>query len=798
MKIASAALEKARLLERAIIEIRDNGQNIETIFVKYHIDYKIKSYYALKKRYEENGIEGLISQKHKCGRKKKSQCEEYDFIISLKKKLPHLTAKQIQKKLKESLNIEKSKSQINRILSKEKQQNKVSTTEINAPKREHLFEETAINYAGLIFLLAAATETGFNDCFIDFQKRIISIAEDQSGSMKKQLHNEEDGVFSKDASGKFTTYNAEKRIKGEVSNRYKSVKARVKNRDLTKLRIVQTSDQTLIRKNLTVLCLPVITCHGRFAELNETLGNELSFFTGYDYRTSTIDKYMREQKYLQSSQILMAEMAGFWCRLWESKTADKIKQVCYYFDGNRKALWSRYSVKQSKVTMIGRVMGCLEQVYIHGANGHPIMFQTFSGGAHLPTAIKSLHAQMDRIIPHPVSRISIFDAAANSVDFYESFKDDEYFICVLDSNQYKQDLSDFEIISEKQTPTGLYIEAKKNIKNSKNKQFYDVRTPIYKKIGGERYIAFVTNIPPEVMDIQSTVISYYQRWPCQEHSFRNMNSGVDLRTNYGYGKTKTINVVVQNKKKYLHEQIKSKQTKIEKLTQEQALLKEDATHHVNTLLKTIKENGLKIDELKKQIEKAPPLPKLKSLLKQLDELYKQQQKCQISILKKEFQIVEKLKKFGDQQKRNESLKQKHEKELNRISGKEIVYENDVELDQLLGIYKISLANLSAFVLKEYFDGLTLSLEKLLNKIYKRPGKIKSTENKSEIIIYLSKKDKEMSELIRKACEKINEKGIILNNRLVEMVAVEKNFQNKKFVDEFKTNNQPDNGWMSGE
>ena len=189
MKIASAALEKARLLERAIIEIRDNGQNIETIFVKYHIDYKIKSYYALKKRYEENGIEGLISQKHKCGRKKKSQCEEYDFIISLKKKLPHLTAKQIQKKLKESLNIEKSKSQINRILSKEKQQNKVSTTEINAPKREHLFEETAINYAGLIFLLAAATETGFNDCFIDFQKRIISIAEDQSGSMKKQLHN---------------------------------------------------------------------------------------------------------------------------------------------------------------------------------------------------------------------------------------------------------------------------------------------------------------------------------------------------------------------------------------------------------------------------------------------------------------------------------------------------------------------------------------------------------------------------------------------------------------------------------
>ena len=43
--------------------------------------------------------------------------------------------------------------------------------------------------------------------------------------------------------------------------------------------------------------------------------------------------------------------------------------LCYYVDGNTKALWSKKRVKKNKVTMLGRVMGCLEQVFVHGAQG---------------------------------------------------------------------------------------------------------------------------------------------------------------------------------------------------------------------------------------------------------------------------------------------------------------------------------------------------------------------------------------------------------------------------------------------
>ncbi len=62
-------LEKARKLEDAIKRIRDNKEEKSQIFHELGLSYKPKTYYALKKKYEENGLTGLISQKGKCGRK---------------------------------------------------------------------------------------------------------------------------------------------------------------------------------------------------------------------------------------------------------------------------------------------------------------------------------------------------------------------------------------------------------------------------------------------------------------------------------------------------------------------------------------------------------------------------------------------------------------------------------------------------------------------------------------------------------------------------------------------------------
>ena len=55
----------------------------------------------------------------------------------------------------------------------------------------------------------------------------------------------------------------------------------------------------------------------------------------------------------------------FWIDFWGARNKLDSIFACYYIDGNTKALWSSKSCHKGKVTMPGRVMNCLEQVFIH-------------------------------------------------------------------------------------------------------------------------------------------------------------------------------------------------------------------------------------------------------------------------------------------------------------------------------------------------------------------------------------------------------------------------------------------------
>ncbi len=92
---------------------------------------------------------------------------------------------------------------------------------------------------------------------------------------------------------------------------------------------------------------------------------------------------LSELKYLRISEELIATTARFWIDFWAKDLGAETLFACYYLDGNTKALWSSKACHKGKVTMLGRVMNCLEQVFIHDGHGHPIYFQTFNGHADL-------------------------------------------------------------------------------------------------------------------------------------------------------------------------------------------------------------------------------------------------------------------------------------------------------------------------------------------------------------------------------------------------------------------------------
>lgn len=84
--------------------------------------------------------------------------------------------------------------------------------------------------------------------------------------------------------------------------------------------------------------------------------------------------------------------------------------------------------------MLGRVMNCLEQVFVHDSFGHPTYFQTYSGNADIGNKALSLMEDIEDYLKAilsdgKVNRVMIRDSAANGVSTLRSIANsDHYFI----------------------------------------------------------------------------------------------------------------------------------------------------------------------------------------------------------------------------------------------------------------------------------------------------------------------------------------------------------------------------------
>ncbi len=93
--------------------------------------------------------------------------------------------------------------------------------------------------------------------------------------------------------------------------------------------------------------------------------------------------------------------------------------------------------------MLGKVMNCLEQVFIHDSFGRPIYFQTFSGNANIGNKVLSLMEDIKEYLKSissdgKVNSAIVIDSAGNGVPTLRSIVESgRYFITILDENQIK-------------------------------------------------------------------------------------------------------------------------------------------------------------------------------------------------------------------------------------------------------------------------------------------------------------------------------------------------------------------------
>lgn len=513
--------------------------------------------------------------------------------------------------------------------------------------------------------------------------------------------------------------------------------------------IVRDSPDVLMRKTLAILSLPIVTMNGNVRTVDLALGNSLKYFCGFNYKQSTIVKYLSELKYMGISTQLLQDLPEFWRHCWGDKVAASIggPLLCYYIDGNTKAVWSSQRVKKNKVTMLGRVMGCLEQVFIHDSFGHPIYFETFSGHGPVGEHILSLFEKVeDAILDIPSSsakvyRAIVMDSASNSVKTLRAFADQQkyHYVTPLDDNQWNErKVIRFGRNSRYRYGNATLREHDIELEDSNEKGCLISSRAIKIDWDNGKMTVLLTSLPQKIIDASEVVWSYFQRWPAQELQFRNNKAVAALHRVAGYGKKEVENP-----------RVTEAQNKTAKRIDELSKELDESVQQINIHEKAI--DNLIPEE--RRIRRKGTIKNGKRILS--DKFQKELDEC----CKKISNYNSEIKKIEKQHGNKFKMLRKHQKEWLRLQGKDRVYEIDVELDQIVTFHRINMANLMAYFIHNFLDGITISMEMLLHRIIHLQAEIEESDKVRKIFLKKNDKDQEMMDKLSCALKKINRMNI---------------------------------------
>jgi hypothetical protein len=552
--------------------------------------------------------------------------------------------------------------------------------------------------------------------------------------------------------GKFTReYN---QLEDVRNNRFKSIDQKIAHKNLSKMSIFQKSDKILSRYNLALLCLPLVTSNGKSSRVNRAKGNDLEFLSGYNYKDAALDKYLRELKYLNISNHLIFETAKFWINFWKKELNEETCFVCYYIDGNTKPLWSSNSCYKGKVTMLGRVMNCLENVFIHDGKGHPLYFQTFQGHADIGKQALNMVHKLTQMLDDPsahiqVNRIIVFDAGGNGVKTLRGFKDsDEYYITILDENQIKdRKFKHKQLETQYKYGNAMIIDCQIELMDSDEKDYiYESRAVIVNWDNGRKAV-IVTDVPRELLDESEIVKKYFDRWPLQEKIFREEKSGVSIHRVSGYGtKMESYDKMVE-KRRSICETIAHLKLKLGAPLVEINVIEAQLTDLYQEE-KILREKSRIIDG-KRILDDADAIC-LKECESNINRCIRQKAKIE----KEHKDDFEKLRKNVEEEK--------------RLREKDKVYRIDTELDQIMTCFKISFVNLCSFFLIKCFDGKKFELLTLMESIFQLDGSVSISTDQKVIDIEMNPKEPDLMDKLYKGLQILNTMQVHdLEGRVIE-------------------------------
>ena len=712
----------------AIVEkIARSPLSVSAYFKRHKVPFGRSRYFQYKARLATHGLEGLVDGRS-AGNRRELTADAQGFIRGVHEENSQLSLREIAARVESSFGIRVSRMTVSRCL---------YAAGLKVPwPRTPAVETIESSGGGFEIIGALALHLGWArhtaEVMIEERERFRTTV----AYRHERVWRDRQG---RNAVGQFTAaYNRRADI---CAQRFASVEDKRQRKNYSRMALFGSSAFVLERKSLGVLALPLITLNGQMRSANDPLGSALEHFCGYNYQHHTLDKFLRELKYLGVSERLLRDQVSFWCQHWRELETSGLPFLCYYVDGNTKALWSSQRVKQNKVTMLGRVMGCLEQVFVHDAFGHPVYLETYAGKAPLGEHILGLFEKIEAALEGPgpaltVRRVIVMDAASNGVATLRAFASQEkyHYITALDDNQWRPR----KVIAEGRAKRYYYGQAtlrecRLELEDSREKGYVvEVRAVRIDWDYGKRTV-LITSLPKEAVGASLVVKAYFDRWPCEELQFRGMKSFACLNRVAGYGKKKLPDEKMRAAQQQLERQITALRQTL-KVPLKQIADQEERIASAVEKERRIRSRGEVVDGKRR----------LKGVAQtQLNTLSRE-----IAAHRRQIQAIESP--WGKPLRRL----RRYEKEWLRLQGKEQVYRIDVELDQIMSFFRIALVNIASWFLRECFDKQPMSLRRLLYAILIMPAEIRLTKDSRHVVLKRNSKDPQMMKLLEPALRRL--------------------------------------------
>ena len=727
-----------------IARIDESDLSVRQYLSRHKVPFSQAQYYRYKKKLEQEGGESLTDGRTE-GNNRRITAVVEGFIRGYVSGTPEATLSEIQREVKERFHLELSEAGISRCLKR------LGQSRIDKPHQEKI-ERTYTMYGGFEIISSLA-------CHMGWPHAVSAVIEKRIKQVKKgalwEKNQPETAKLGRNKLGQFTSNYNRRRVVRE--KRFGSLESKREEKNFRSMSISTAGPLVLARKSLAMLALPLVTNNGMVRSVDTPSGDALRCLCGYNYKQSTLTKFVAELKYLGVAEYLLRSQIKFWREFWEKHPIGEMELpvLCYYVDGNTKALWSKKRVEKNKVTMLGQVMGCMETVFVHDNFGRPIYFETYSGHAPAGEYILSLFRKIETALEGPgsqlpVNRAIVMDAAHNSVRTLRAFAAQKkyHYITSLDDNQWNPR----KIRSEGEPQRYHYGDASLSdceieLKDSQEEGYLITTRAIKIEWDYGKRTVILTSLDPAILGVSEVVKAYFDRWPDEELQFRSMKQVACLNRVAGYGKQQQEDLNVVRKQRELQRKISVLRTAL------------------SGLVPAIQEQETVIAELIKEERKLREISRIEDGRRILPP--KEQARFQEigrEISKKQRAITKIIEPQKDEFKRLRGLEGK----WLRLQGKETVYKADVELDEIMTFFRVSLVNMYSYLLYELFGEEAVSMNRLVHSILHMPALIEETDEVKRITLKNNEKDPDTMEKLRNAICRINNLGLSeLSGKAVE-------------------------------